>query len=274
MARHPAWRDLNDALLEFYGPGLDASSYVERTFTLTSRLLPFALNSHGVIDAQTHVLAANFDRSLPGLDVAFEAFGRLMGKHAPFRFDPKLNDGKPFSARDFYSQREFNDLDIAQEVYRPMRFVDHCFVHVPSIDGSTVFAGFMRDGRAFDDTEKEVLRAVQPHLANGRVLASALSAAKEQPLQAETFSRAGFTPRECDVLFWLTQGKSNADIAMLMNMRSDSVHRHLRTICEKLGVEHRSAAAIEAIALARRLQSVPPAVSGGVALRVATRVTA
>jgi DNA-binding CsgD family transcriptional regulator len=265
---------LNQALLDFYAPGLDSSSYVERAFALTQQLLPLELNSHGVIDAKTGVLTANFDRSLPGLSEAFSAFGRLMGNHAPFRFDPKVNDGKPFSARDFYSQREFNDLDIAQEVYKPMRFVDHCFMHVPSDDGSTVFVGFMRDGRAFDAAEKELLEAVQPHLSNGRVLARALSAAKEVPLEARVFSRAGFTPRECDVLFWLTQGKSNADIAMLMHMRSDSVHRHLRTICEKLGVEHRSAAAIEAVALARRLQALEPAVPGGVALRVATRVTA
>lgn len=274
MSRHPSWKALNQALLDFYAPGLDTNSFVERAFALTSRLIPFDLNSHGVIDAKTGVLTANFDRSLPGLGDAFEAFGRLMGNHAPFRFDPKVNDGKPFSARDFYSQREFNDLDIAQEVYKPMRFVDHCFMHVPSVDGSTVFVGFMRDGRAFDASEKEVLAAVQPHLANGRVLARALSAAKEVPLEARVFSRAGFTPRECDVLYWLTQGKSNADIAMLMNMRSDSVHRHLRTICEKLGVEHRSAAAVEAITLARRLQSPESAVPGGVALRVATRVTA
>src|ERR1700710_2013077 len=114
-------RDLPLALAEFYAPGLAADTLVERTFALTARLLPFALNSHGVIDEATGVLSAHFDCALPGLDDAFAAFGRHMGKYAPFRFDPEVNGGKPFSARDFYAETAFNDLDIYQEVYRPMR---------------------------------------------------------------------------------------------------------------------------------------------------------
>jgi hypothetical protein len=70
-----------------------------------------------------------------------------MAKHAPFRFDPSFNGGKPFSARDVYSRAAFQDLDIYQEVYRPMRLVDHCFVHVPTGRDTIVFIGFLRDGR-------------------------------------------------------------------------------------------------------------------------------
>jgi len=145
------------ALADFYAPGLTANSFVDRAFSLISRLVPGALNSHGIIDAETGVLSANFDCAPPGLADAFEAFGRHMAKYAPFRFDPAVNGGKPFSARDFYSGPAFRDLDIYQEVYRPMRLVDHCFVHVPAGPGATVFVGLLRDSRPFTPMEKELL---------------------------------------------------------------------------------------------------------------------
>lgn len=117
---------LNAALVDFYAPGLAADTYVARAFALTARLLPFALNSHGVIDKRTGVLTANFDCAPRGIADAFAAFGRNMHKYSAFRFDPTVSGGKPFSARDFYTRPAFEDLDIFQEVSRPMGFTDHC----------------------------------------------------------------------------------------------------------------------------------------------------
>ena len=104
-----------------------------------------------------------------------------MAKYAPFRFNPAVNTGKPFSARDFYTAPAFRDLDIYQDVYRPMRLTDHCFMHVPTAPDTIVFVGFLRDGRPFDRAEKELLELVQPHLASGRRLASAVTAAEDTP---------------------------------------------------------------------------------------------
>lgn len=258
------------ALVDFYSPGLDAETLVERTFALTSRLLPFSLNSHGVVDEATGVLSAHFDTPLPGLDDAFGAFGRLMGKYDAFRFDPRFADGKPFSARDVYSQTAFKDLDIYQEVYRPMRFVDHCFMHVPSSAGASVFVGFLRDRRPFDDKEKAILSELQPHLANGRALAIAVSASKQLPLSPELFASAGFTTRQSEALYWLTQGRGTFDIATTLRLRPDSVRRLLQGVYEKLGVTHRAAATVRAITLARRIHEADGS-ARSVLLRVPTR---
>lgn len=256
-------RNLHAALADFYAPGLGADTLVDRIFALTSSLVSFSLNSHGVVDTKTGALTANFDCAPPGLADAFAAFGRHMVKYAPFRFDPSTNGGLPFSARDFYGQTAFQDLDIYQEVYRPMRLDDHCFVHVPARPESVVFVGFLRDGKPFDEREKELLRALQPHLANGRKLALAMTAAEDTPIAPELFARAGFTPRECDVLYWLTRGKSNAEIALLLRLRGDSVSRHLHSIYDKMGVDHRVAATIRALELARRLHVESVAMQGG-----------
>ncbi len=256
-------RALQAALADFYGPGLSSGTFVQRAFALTESLVPFSLNSYGVIDRRTGVLNANFDRTPPGLADAFAAFGRHMGKYAAFRFDPSVNGGRPFSARDFYSQTALEDLDIFQEVYRPMRYDDHCFMHVPAGPNEIVFAGFLRDGRPFDDAEKAVFAAVQPHLSHGRRLALAMTAADGTPISPELFERAGFTPRECDVIHWLTQGKSNDEIATILGLRADSVSRHLRSIYEKMGVEHRVAATIHALQTARAIHAEFLTMQGG-----------
>jgi DNA-binding CsgD family transcriptional regulator len=264
-------RRLNSALADFYGPGLAADTYVERAFALTARLLPFSLNSHGVIDTRTGVLAANFDHEPAGLAHAFAAFGRLMAKYPAFRFDPTVNEGKPYSARDFYSRPAFEDLDIYQEVYRPMGYADHCFVHVPAGPDAIVVHGFMREDRAFEQREKDLLALTQPHLANGRMLALAVTAARDIPVAPALFASAGFTPRECDVLYWLTRGHTNHEIAKVLKLRDDSVSRHLQSIYCKLAVDHRVAAVLAGLALARRLYAELCAAQGGVALTVATR---
>ncbi|HVE16930.1 MAG TPA: LuxR C-terminal-related transcriptional regulator, partial [Chthoniobacterales bacterium] len=231
-----------------------------------------SLDSHGVIDRRTGLLTANFGSTPPGIENAFSSFGRHMGKYQPFRFDPATNNGRPFSARDFYSKPAFHDLDIYQEVYRPMGYVDHCFMHIPTGPGTIVFVGFLRDGKPFDQGEKDLLEELQPHLSNARKLALAVSSTQDISVTPEIFAQAGFTPRECDVIFWLTRGKSNDEIASLLHIRADSVSRHLQTIYEKMGVDHRVAATLHALELAKQFHTEFLATQGGeVSLVVATR---
>lgn len=52
------------------------------------------------------------------------------------------------------------------------------------------------------------------------------------------------TDREGEVLFWLSQGKSNRDIAEILSLSARTVNKHLETIFQKLGVENRTSAAI------------------------------
>lgn len=266
-------REVSDALADFYAPGLLAESYVDRAFALTSRLVPIVLNSMGVMDVRTGGLQANFDRHLPGLEDAFSAFGGIMHRHQFTRFDPATNGGKPFSVDDFYGRSQLHDLDLYQEVYRPMGFQDHCFVHIRTNPSSTVFIGFFRDQGNFTKSEKDILEILQPHLANGRWLASAATAVSEAMIRPEVFARSGYTPRESDVIHWLVQGKSNEEIAEILHIRPDSVSRNLQAIYIKMGVDHRVAAAIHALTLARKIYSKSLLTEGGAAnLRVQTGI--
>lgn len=52
------------------------------------------------------------------------------------------------------------------------------------------------------------------------------------------------TEREADVLLWLVNGKSNKDIAEILEISSRTVNKHLDHVYVKLGVENRTAAAM------------------------------
>lgn len=61
----------------------------------------------------------------------------------------------------------------------------------------------------------------------------------------------GLTPREAEVLFWLSEGKTNAEIGVILNSARRTVEKHVEHILEKLQVENRAAAIRAALAVVK-----------------------
>jgi len=55
------------------------------------------------------------------------------------------------------------------------------------------------------------------------------------------------TDREAEVLLWIARGKSNRDIAEILDLSPRTVNKHLEQIYAKLGVENRTSAAALAV---------------------------
>ena len=108
---------------------------------------------------------------------------------------------------------------------------------------------------------EDLLSAVRTRLARRRAhqteLASAKSSAGFNPNydSPKPLEALGLTPREAEVLLWVAQGKSNGDIAMILNMAEKTVKKHMGHIFEKLGLEGRNAATVRAL----EVLSTPPA---------------
>lgn len=60
----------------------------------------------------------------------------------------------------------------------------------------------------------------------------------------ENDSTATLTPREKEVRYWLSQGKSNEEIATILGISPHTVKNHLNHLFDKLGVSNRYAAAL------------------------------
>lgn len=84
------------------------------------------------------------------------------------------------------------------------------------------------------------LRVVNGGQAGGRYLALEEI---NVPGSAQSLRVLGLTLREAEVLFWVTQGKSNSDIGIILGSSVRTVQKHLEHIFAKLGVESRTAAA-------------------------------
>lgn len=56
----------------------------------------------------------------------------------------------------------------------------------------------------------------------------------------------GLTPRQAEVLYWIAQGKTNGETAVILGTSPRTIDKHVEQLLERLGVENRLAAAAKA----------------------------
>ena len=83
-------------------------------------------------------------------------------------------------------------------------------------------------------------------LQNSRSHEQILLLEEKKRASPESFAHLPVTRREAEILFWITQGKSDGAIAELCGLSIRTVHKHVENIYKKLGVETRTAAMIRA----------------------------
>jgi DNA-binding CsgD family transcriptional regulator len=72
-----------------------------------------------------------------------------------------------------------------------------------------------------------------------------------EELDVNSLQTLGLTKREAEVLFWVSHGKRNCEIAEILGARSRTVGKHVERILGKLCVETRTAAASMALEILR-----------------------
>lgn len=70
---------------------------------------------------------------------------------------------------------------------------------------------------------------------------------QSEPASPDQLICLGLTPREAEVLFWVAQGKTNPEIAVITDVQLTTVKKHLESIFQKTGVENRTSAAALAL---------------------------
>ena len=106
----------------------------------------------------------------------------------------------------------------------------------------------------------DLLAAVQVRLQRADAVREKVEAAASQAggfhpdySSHEPLQRAfALTAREAEVLLWVAQGKSNGDIALILGMSEKTAKQHLGSVFQKIGVESRNAAALQAVEVLSR----------------------
>ena len=161
-------------------------------------------------------------------------------------------------------------IELARE-HRPHLIL--CDVMMPGIDGYTVLATMRADPRLASIPfifltargEKKDLRlgmvsGADDYLTKPVAIDELLAAIhtrlvrhnermRKQPDFTNTapLRALGLTGKEAQVLLWVAQGKSNAEVALIHGISEATVKKHLEHIFEKLGVEKRGAASLIAL---------------------------
>lgn len=75
---------------------------------------------------------------------------------------------------------------------------------------------------------------------------------EERPTKIKPQSPApcSLSSREAQVLQWVSQGKTNKEIALILELSARTVQKHLEHIYQKMGVESRTGAAAKAYEIA------------------------
>ena len=103
------------------------------------------------------------------------------------------------------------------------------------IDGQTLVSIVLsRRGLDFSERDRERLESLRPYLA------FLYQQACQESMPAH------LTPREAQVMQWVSCGKTDADVAGLLAISPRTVHKHREHIYVKLGVETRTAAVMRA----------------------------
>ena len=71
----------------------------------------------------------------------------------------------------------------------------------------------------------------------------------DQPAECDLLKHHfAVTSREAEVLLWVAKGKTNREIAQILELSPRTVNKHLEQLFKKIGVENRTSAATLAVA--------------------------
>ena len=182
-----------------------------------------------------------------------EAFDRHFNAHPLVREHGRNPRAETRRISDVTPAREFRRSSLFDEYYRPIG-IDHAMAVPIHVDQSLLVSFvFNRSGRDFADRERARLEAIRPHLGDIYRLGRAMDGARQTQWSPSPEPGAPLdprlTPREHEVLHWLAGGKTDRDIAEILDISPRTVHKHLQRIYEKLGVETRTAAVVRVMGL-------------------------
>lgn len=213
--------------------GLDA--FARTALTATASLVPAESYTFNLIGPGRNAVRA---WSFPEMD----DFDRLRDAFAAHRLDhPVLRqhlhdpDGRVATLRDLTTLRQFRQTGLYAECYRHLRYHDHLAFCLASGPG-TLAAIALGRLTPFTTREKNLLERFRRLLAPLWTLMD-----RSWPMTLPDLPP--LTLREREILHWVSQGKTNAEIAIILTISPNTVKNHLARILEKLGVETRTAAA-------------------------------
>lgn len=261
---------LQDCIRALYSE-LDASSFPHHVIRVASQVIPSGVTSYAAISHQKQKLSYAGQASCRAWE-KLDGFVRHMDEHPilnylhsgllkPHRLGediekavqkrfPSLRQAQHTTAvrvSDALTDRQFRSLGVYNDFFRKNDVHYQMLISFLPTRSGYAMISFNRDKKDFSEEERLILNLFAPHIEQAYQNAEAHKKAQQAFARVagpkQPLTSCGLTEREADVLYWVAQGKTNAEAAGILNIAPGTVKVHLERIYQKLGVENRTAAA-------------------------------
>ena len=259
LLRSSDWKaalDFVGEMVDTTGDGDDADGFARRGVDRLGRIVASELTTLSLCDLRTgrrHVMGAP-----PGVigHNARASFDQHFHEHPLLRHHAVERGLHVQRISDFLTLASFRRTALYCDYYRSIGISHALALPVQVNDAWLVSFVLNRAGRDFSDRERALLDQVRPALARLFRRTRLLDRARQAWLIEDGAARAapalpqlhGISLREHEVLRWVAAGKTDRDIAAILDISHRTVHKHLQSVYCKLGVETRTAAVMRVIA--------------------------
>ena len=219
-------------------------------------IIPHEFGGCHLIEPSRHHIAACYEPERSPRPAKHKEFWRLADQH-PLNAVLFEQPSRAWKLSDVMSRQAFHATELYNVLYRPLQVDCELVAALPDQDAPSAFflISLHRCRRDFSERDRTVLNLLLPHVADirRRICANAQQAANGHaqydssfPAEGDAFREWlrwktpwGLTHRECDVLFWLCQGKTNGEIGRILGIAERTAETHALHIYPKMGVENR-----------------------------------
>lgn len=245
------WQQLLDAI--FVTNSADNhSSFGEAVVAGLSQLIVADVTIFQVLDRRTQRIVTHVSPPMPYTTEEVAYYAAHPHENPLADYYTRERDPKALRMSDVIAQEEWE----ASTFYRMCCHrlgLKYSLVLPVNIDPTVVVAlSFDRCTPNFTTQDCELLDAFGPHLRLAWQRHENPWADRREFESRKRLQQLGLSPRESEILFWMTEGKLNREIATLLGLTLGTVQDNVARILTKLQLENRHAATVFAIAKLRQ----------------------
>lgn len=241
----------SDRLLRWL-PRLYSAITLDQLKAAVIEILDDLLESDGVgwfdyvIDDRGGIRLQSVLETVPCLTPAIiEKMPQTLGNHPFLNVWPRETIPSVLKLSDFPIAIRQRHLDEGLEVYREIGRENMTGPLMMSPRG-VIAVSSRRDRKPFSERDRLVVTALMPHFRQAHANTLRFERLSQRPVAANGVDiTEPLTPREKDVGTWVAEGKTNREIALILNLSPRTVEKHVESILRKLHVYNRTLAARE-----------------------------
>ena len=191
-------------------------------------------------------------------------------RHPHTDYFRRTGDGSARRMSEIMTVRELHGTRFYNELARRNGLHWQLTIYLPMPPAHTLTLALLRQAFDFSARDRALLEQARPHLAvawrrawerhreerRWRRLAGSVAGAapvwpnpspQDDAAGARALRRLGLSLREADVLYWVAQGKTNAETGTILGLKPTTAKHYVERLLAKLGCENRTAAARTAL---------------------------